>query len=359
MIRLARPSLGEEERAAVAEVLESGMLVQGARVAAFEDAIARRAGRAHAIAVSTGTSALELALAALGIGPGDDVLVPDLTWPSPAHAVMLRGARPILVDVDARSWNATADAFAGARTDRTRAAIAIDQFGFPADLPAIAAALPGVAIVEDAACAIGANGAGGRAAGSFGAIACLSFHPRKVVTTGEGGMCITDDDALAARVRALRNHGQEAPGRFVAFAGNHRLTEMAAAIGLVQLSKLDRVLMRRRAIAERYARELDGASLQEPLAGSAPSVQTFGVLLSAASSRAAAIDAFHARGVEAGILSYALHRLPAIAPADDARFPIASAIADRGIALPLHAEMSDDEAGVVIETARSILAASP
>jgi perosamine synthetase len=358
MIRLARPTLGEEEAKAAREVLATGMLVQGERVARFEAELAKQCRRAHAVAVSSGTSALELALMALRIGPGDEVLVPALTWPSPAHAVRLRGATPVLVDVDPAEWNATAEAFAKARTERTRAAIAIDQFGAPARHGAIAEALNGLPVIEDAACAIGSV-IDGRPAGSFGIVACFSFHPRKVITTGEGGAVVTDDPILAERLRVLRNHGQAEPGSFVEAAGNHRMTEVAAAIGLCQLARLPKMLAHRQKLGDVYRAELADLPLtpQRWAEGARGNEQTFGVILhpTAVPPRDVVIDKLRARRVQAGILSYALHRLPSVGPQPDDAFPAASALADRGLALPMHAELDDDDLDVVVAAIRSIL----
>jgi len=353
VIRLARPWLGEEEEAAVFAVLRGGMLVQGERVAAFEAAVAERCGRRHGVAVSSGASALELALRALGVEDGE-VLVPDLTSPSPAHAASLCGATPIPVDVDPEEWNPGPGAFAAARSPRTRAAVVIDQLGFPARHEAIAGALRGLPVVEDAACALGAT-LGDRPCGSFGEVACLSFHPRKLVTTGEGGMCLTDDDGLAATLRTLRNHGQTSPAHFLEAAGNHRMTELAAAVGRVQLDRLDAMLERRRARMERYRGALPELAWQRPAPDARPSHQTAGVLLPEGEPRRDQVIArLRERGVEAGRLSFALHRLPSV-PRVDGAFPRAEALADRGLALPLHHALTDETQDVVVGALRSIL----
>jgi len=361
MIPLARPSIGAEEAAAVAEVLSTGMLVQGERVLAFEGRLAELSRRKEAVAVSTGTSALELALEVLDIEAGDEVLVPDLTWPSPAHAVRRRGATPILVDVDGAEWNTRAEAFAAARTERTRAAIVIDQFGAPARHAEIASALGDLPIVEDAACALGAS-SGDAPTGSFGRLACFSFHPRKIVTTGEGGAVVTDDRGLADRLRMLRNHGQKAPGVFGAAAGNHRLTDVAAAIGLVQLERLDSIVEKRRAQRDRYHEALESLPLspQEIAPGAVENVQTFGVLVTEDSpvSRDDVIARLREAGVGASILSYALHRIGTIAERQpDDRFPNASTVVDRGLALPCHGELSYADQELVVASLRSILGA--
>lgn len=354
MIRLARPWIGDEERAAVDEVLSSGMLVMGARVAELEARLAELCGRRYAVACGSGTAALELALAGLGIdAAGGDVLCPDLSWPSPAHAIARVGARPVLVDVDPGSWNASALTLAAARTASIRAAIVIDQFGTPAEHPAIAAALPDLPLVVDAACSLGAT-IGGRPSAAFGVVACLSFHPRKLVTTGEGGACVTDDEGLADELRMLRNHGQRGPGQFAAPAGNQRMTEMAAAMGLAQLARLDAIIARRRALAERYRDALGGLGLQTPPEGATSNWQTFGVVLpegTASSGRDALVTGLRERGVESGRLSYALHRIGSLrGRATGGPFPVAERIESCGLALPLHPLLTDEEQEIVLST---------
>lgn len=356
-LRLARPALDQRELAAIGAVLESGMLVSGAVVERFEHAARARCGRAHAVAVGSGTAALELAMRALDLG-GAEVLVPALTWPSPAHAAALLGARPVLCDVDPAEWNGSPATFGAALRDETRAIVAIDQFGAPARHTELAELLRArgrtdVVVVEDAACAIGSSLAG-RPCGSFGAVSTLSFHPRKIVTTGEGGMCLTDDAALAARLRALRNHGQSAPGVFVTAGPNHRLTEMQAAMGLVQLEKLDAILARRRAIAARYREALAGGplALQACPEGAARNEQTFGAILPAGASSARrdrAIALAAEQGVELGRLSYDLTALPSLAAAGPhAPAPVTAGLVARGLALPLHTALTDDDVERVV-----------
>jgi len=358
VIRLARPFFDERELAAAAAVVRSGALVQGAEVARFEALCAERCGRRHAIAVSSGTAALEVALEVLGIGAGDEVLCPDLSWPSPAHAIARRGATPVLVDVDDAEWNATAGAFANARGPRTRAAIVIDQFGMPARLAEISRALADLPIIEDSACALGSR-IGAIPCGSAGAISCLSFHPRKIVTTGEGGMCLTDDDALAAELRARRNHGQSAPGTFVAAGANLRLGEIAAAIGVAQMDKLDRILETRRALALAYRSALPDAGWQREPDGAMPNYQTLGLVLprgADASARDDTIAKLRARGVEAGLLSYALHTVGSLRGAiAGGPLEVAASIADRGLALPLHPGMTAGDVDEVVAAVRAVI----
>ena len=345
------------------------MLVSGAVVERFEHVVRERVGRAHAVAVANGTSALELAMRALDLGAGD-ILVPALTWPSPAHAAALAGARPVLTDVDADEWNVTAATALPHLRAETKAIVAIDQFGVPARVEELELALAArgrrdVIVIEDAACAIGSRhlDAAGRerACGSFGVVSTLSFHPRKVVTTGEGGMCLTDDASLAARLRTLRNHGQRELGVFELAGPNHRLTEMQAAMGLVQLEKLDAIVARRAEIAARYREGLAGAPLllQASPPGARTNEQTFGACLPdgvEASARDRIVGFASEAGVELGRLSYDLTTLPSLAgfaPHLDA--PVTRARVLRGFALPLHTALSDEDVERVLRTVRDCL----
>jgi perosamine synthetase len=366
LIRLAKPYLGPEEAAAASEVLASGMLVQGQRVSLFEKLVADRCHREHAVAVSSGTTALYLALKALGIGPGTQVLCPDLTWPSPAHAVVECGAEPVFVDVDLDEWNALPAAFAAARTAMTKAAIAIDQFGNPSRAIEIAGALPGIALIVDAACSLGSQ-IGSAQCGSFGEIACLSFHPRKVLTTGEGGMCLTDDPRIAQHLRELRNHGQSRSGVFEEPSGNFRLSEIAAAIGAVQMTRLDDLLARRRKLALLYQAMLPelGLRLQKSMHGAIPNYQTLGVLLpegTGANQRDWVVQELRNNGVECSRLSYALHLTdslkrfgPVRAMANGRTSPVSADIDSRGLALPLHPALTASEQTVVIHQLTKVL----
>lgn len=363
MIPLTRPVLGDEETAAVSEVLRSGMLVQGAWVDRFETLIAEHCGREHAVAVSSGTAALYLALQALGIGRADEVLCPDLTWPSPAHAILQLGAEPVLVDVDPEEWNVTPDQLRALCTPKTRAVIAIDQFGNPVRAREIAAALPDLPLIVDAACSLGST-IDNRPCGGFGTISCISFHPRKIVTTGEGGICLTDDSRLAGQIRALRNHGQTSVGVFARASGNFRLTNLAASIGIAQMSRLNDLVAARRSLAQRYLSALPRLSFQSPPENARANYQTFGFLLPEGSSserRNQLVTALIDQDVQSGLLSYALHRLPSLErsarAAKETRrsFPASSAIADRGVALPLYPGMRHADQDRVIEVVSTLL----
>ncbi len=356
MIRLSRPFTGPAERDAAIAVLESGMLVQGAAVARFETLLAARCGRDRAVAVSSGTAALELALRAVGVGPGDDVICPALTWPSPAHAIRAVGARPVLADVDPREWNSTGPLLAAARTPATRAAIVIDQFGCPVRAREILDALPDLPVIEDAACALGSRTDLGPC-GSIGVVSCMSFHPRKVITTGEGGACLTDDEEIAERIARLRNHGQRAPGDFAEPATNLRLTEMAAAIGVAQMARLDAIVAARRAIHARYRAALPALTFQVCPKGGRDNAQTAGALLPAGASpadRDRFLAALREEGVEAGRLSYALGQLPSVGW-DGPPLPVSEDLVARGVALPLHPALTDEEIARVVRAVEACL----
>jgi perosamine synthetase len=336
-IRLAYPDVGEEELRAIASVLEDGMLTMGPRVAEFEAEIARACNTAHAVAVSSGTAALHLALAALDIGPGDEVIVPAYTFPATANVVRLLGADVRMVDVDAGTMNTTPELVADAVGPRTRAVLAVHLFGRPLDWDGLAAAVPdGVALVEDAAGALGAR-ARGRPCGSLGVAGCLSFHPRKIVTTGEGGAVTTDDSAIAERVRSLRHHGiVPGDGFEIAAPGfNYRLSDILCAAGTAQMRRLAALLEARREIATLYTSRLaDDVLTPKADDGDVHGWQAYVVQLE---RRDDALEALRAEGIQAQIGTYAVNRLGAYK--DSGEFPGADACFARALALPLHSRL--------------------
>jgi perosamine synthetase len=351
-IRLARPDVGAEEAAAVAEVLETGLLTMGPKVAAFESELARVCEQPHAVAVSSGTAALHLALVALGIGVGDEVLVPAFTFPATANVVALARARPVLVDVDPETMNLDPSRVEAAVTKRTRAVLAVHLFGRPLDWEALESVVPPpVALIEDAAGALGARRRG-RACGSLGIAACLSFHPRKIVTTGEGGAVLSAHEELADAVRALRHHGIEPHGDFdIRLPGfNYRLADILCAVGIPQLRRLDELLAARRRIADAYSERLaDVVELPSADDGDTHGWQAYVVKLE---RRDEALATLRAHGIEAQIGTYAVHRLTAYR--DHGRFPGADACFERALALPLHASMSEDDVDRVADVLRSL-----
>jgi len=268
------PVLGAPEAARLAECIETGWISsEGPFVARFEQAMAARVGRWHGVAVSNGSAALDLALAVLGLKPGDEVIIPTFTIISCATAVLRAGANPVAVDCDASSWNMTAEAVAAAITPRTRAIMAVHIYGLPVDMDAILdlARKHRLVVVEDAAEAIGLA-CRGRACGSFGDVSTFSFYPNKLVTTGEGGMVLTDDDSLAAKLRSARNLCFQPERRFVhdELGWNFRLTNLQAGLGLAQLERLETSIRRKREIGALYQRLLTGLPrVQLPLPATA------------------------------------------------------------------------------------------
>jgi perosamine synthetase len=269
-VPFARPYLTGAEGARVAEVIASGWVSQGPRVQEFEAALAERVGAAEVVATTSCTTALHLALHAVGVGPGDEVIVPSLSFIATANAVIHCGARPVFADIDPDTYNLDPEAARRAITPRTKVIMPVHQVGLPADMDAFTALAEryGIALVEDAACAIGASYRG-RPVGSLGPVACFSLHPRKLITTGEGGFIAVNDRHLAERLRRLRQHGmsisdlaRHSTDRVVIETYpepgfNYRMTDMQAALGLCQLEALDHVLERRRVLAERYSAAIE------------------------------------------------------------------------------------------------------
>jgi len=351
VIKLARPEIGAAEIDAVARVLETGMLVEGVNVAAFETAVGRYTGARHAIAVSSGTAALHLALVAVGVGPGDEVIVPGFTFPASANVIELAGAVPVLVDIDLATFNLDPAALERLVTPRTRAIMPVHLFGQSAEMDVVAAVARahGLKVVEDAACALGARYRG-RACGALSDAGCFSFHPRKVITTGEGGMVLTDDDAVAARIRALRNHGYYVDGGgFLEPGFNYRMTDFQGAVGVAQMSRLDGLVERRRELARLYDRVLADLDVVRPSAPPHvdPVWQAYVVLLPEQVDRAAVTDDLRARGVETTFGTYSLGAIPRFA--SHGAVPRSTEAWRRSLSLPLHPRMADEDVASVAE----------
>lgn len=378
MIRLTIPSIEEDDLAAVREVLASGFLVQGPRVAQFERAVADFVGVRHAVAVSNCTAALHLALLALDVRAGDLVIVTAYSYTATANAIELCGAQPVFVDIRPDTFNMDSDRLAEtlarlaatpAVAGRVKAILPVHAFGQMAEMPAILAIADkyGVPVVEDAACALGAT-LDGRQAGAWGALGCFSFHPRKAITTGEGGLITTDRADLAWRLRALRNHGQDPDAAGVDFVMpgfNYRLTEFQAALGLTQMNKLTRIIAARRARAARYDALLMASPCQSPVVapGSAPVYQSYVALLprDAAAARVGLIARLRTEGIETTIgtwhmpLTTYFRTRYGYRPGD---FPVADEVFARSLTLPLHESLSKTEQVEVIHRLDDILRSS-
>ena len=338
-IRLARPDVGEAELAALAEVVESGQLTMGSKVDELERLLAEAVGTSHAAVVSSGTAALHLALLALGIGPGDEVVVPAYTFPATANAVRLCGAGAVLVDVDPDTFLADVGAVAAAVTDRTRAVAAVHLFGRPMPWEALQTAVPqDVLLVEDAAGALGGRYRG-TPCGALGVAGCLSFHPRKIVTTGEGGAVTTDEDALDSAVRTLRHHGWTAPGEMPAPGFNYRLPDLLCALGIPQVERLEELLRARERVAGWYTERLEDLVLVPGAdEGDRHGWQAYVVQVD---RRDEALAALRGEGIEAQIGTYALHRLEAYR--EQGPFPGADRAFERALALPFATTTTEGE----------------
>lgn len=365
-IRLVAPDLGEAELREVEQVFASGHLTQGPKVEAFEAAVASRVEAAHGIATTSATTALHLAVAALEIGPGDEVIVPDFTFPATANVVVQQGARPVLVDVDPATFTVTLANVAGMVTEKTRAIIPVHAFGLAADVDPIVAFAreKGLTVIEDAACAIGTT-YHGRPVGAIGDLGCFSFHPRKAITTGEGGMVTTDNQALADRLRLLRNHGGlRAAGRFTFEAAgfNYRMSDILAAIGLAQMRRLDAMIAEKRRLADGYRSALAGlagATLPiEPIWGGHV-YQSFVIMLDDAIDRDLVISRMRAREIETTLGTYALHAEPFFRRTYGYRvgdLPGSWAAYRHSLTLPLYPGLGDGGVARVAGALRDVLA---
>lgn len=350
-IRLAKPDVGEHEAALMAEVLASGQLTMGAKVEELERALAGAVGTAHAAAVSSGTAALHLAVLALEIGPGDEVVVPAYTFPATANAVELCGARAVLVDVDPDTFLLDPAAVAAALTPRTRAVMAVHLFGRPVAWEELQTAVPQeVALIEDAAGALGASYRG-TPCGALGVLACFSFHPRKIVTTGEGGAVTTDEAGLDGAVRRFRHHGWAGVGDMPTPGFNYRLPDVLCALGIPQLERLEELLGARERVARGYTERLEHFVLTPSAAeGDRHGWQAYVIQLD---RRDEALAALCAEGIEAQIGTWALHRLEAYR--SQGPFPGADRAFERALALPFHTQLTDSELDRVTEVLTHIV----
>ena len=375
-IQISLPSTGDDEWQATREPLTSGWLTQGPKVAAFEKAFAERHAVKHALATTSCTTGLHLILAAMGIGPGDEVIVPAFTWVATANVVLYCGATPVFVDVERDTHNIDPADVARKLSPRTKAVIAVHLFGLCADMDALRAVLPAnVPIIEDAACASGASYKG-TPAGGLGLAAAFSFHPRKSITTGEGGMVTTQDAALAATADQLRNHGasiseeQRHKGpkpyllaEFNLLGFNYRMTDLQGAVGLVQLAKLDRFIDERDRWASWYMEQLAGIPwlrMPQRAAHGKHAWQAFVTTVDpslAPLPRNQIMEKLQQQGIATRPGTHAVHLLGyyreryGFKPAD---FPGARDCDANTMAIPLHNRMNADDYAYVVEALRGI-----
>lgn len=372
-IPVMRPLLGEEEAAAVAEVVRSGWVAQGPRVAEFEKAFAASVGAAHGVAVSSCTTGLHLCLHLLGVGPGDEVVVPSFSFIATANAVRYCGATPVFADVLRGSGNLDPASVAAVLTPRTKAVMAVHQGGQPCDVDGVRTVCGDVPVIEDAACAAGSQ-LRGRPVGTGALLAAWSFHPRKLLTTGEGGMVTTDDAEWAARLRRLREHGmsvsaadRHASGKVVLesyaeTAFNYRMTDLQAAMGLVQLGRLPGMVARRRELVARYREllaPLDVRPVADPPFGSSNHQSFWVELPDCAPAVADVLAALAAAGVSGRRGIMAAHREPAYAGHPHAPLPVTEHLTARTLILPVHHELTEADQLRVVDALADALLLTP
>jgi dTDP-4-amino-4,6-dideoxygalactose transaminase len=370
-INVTKPWFGEEEIAAVAEVIESGWVAQGPKVAEFERRFAERIGASYAVAVSSCTTALHLSLLVAGVGPGDEVVVPSFSFIATANSVVYVGATPIFADVDAETGNLTPETIRTALSPRTKAVILVHQGGMPADAAAVRALCEprGIVVIEDAACAAGSMYRG-RPVGARAAVAAWSFHPRKLITTGEGGMLTTENKQWAARARRLREHAMSISAaerhastlppaeEYLEVGFNYRMTDLQAAIGLVQLQRLDALVARRRELVLRYQQVLAGISglrlLSDPEWGES-NFQSFWVEVHSEFplDREGLLAHLAAQDISARRGIMAAHLQPAYAGPRTKPLPTTERLTQRTLILPVYQQMTVEDQDRVIDAIRS------
>jgi perosamine synthetase len=372
MMNLTFPQFGREELSLLSECLDSKWVTQGPFTKKFESLFGARHQVKHALATTSCTAALHLATLALDLKPGDEVIIPALTWVTSAHAAEYVGAKAVFAEIEPDTFNLDPKAFAAAITPRTKALVVVHLFGLAAKMDEILAVARrhSVAVIEDAACAVGTT-YGDRPVGSLGDLGCFSFHPRKVITTGEGGMVTTEDDALAKRVASLRNHGTSAPthgdpskpytmGEFNILGFNLRLSDIQAAVGVAQMARLDGLLAERQKLATRYRALLGGVSdIRTPAVPEkcGHTYQSFVIRVAGGRERRNRVmEHMQAKGIQTRPGTHAVHRLGYYAskyglkPGD---FPIAAKAEDSTITLPMFPGMTEANLATVVDSLKS------
>jgi dTDP-4-amino-4,6-dideoxygalactose transaminase len=367
-IHLARPDITEAEIESVVAVLRSPNLSLGPKLGEFEGAFGCYLGRQRAVAVNSGTSALFLSLRALGIGVGDEVITTPFTFISSATSIMMTGAKPVFVDIDPASLNIDPARIAEAITPRTKAILPVEVFGNPAGFDRISeiAARHGLPILEDSCEALGST-LHGHKAGTFGKLSVFGFYPNKQITTGEGGMILTDDDALADMCVSLRNQGRGAEGGWLAherLGYNFRLSDINCALGLTQLARIEEIVARRREVADWYQEMLAGDDrLIVPTEADGCHMSWFVFVVRLADNfdlqhRNTVLEAMTGQKIHVSNYFPPVHLQPFIAEAyghQPGDFPITEAVGQRTIALPFHSQLTQDGVAFVAGTLRALL----
>ena len=361
---VAEPDVGEEELRNVMEAVKSGWVSsKGKFIEEFESSFAKYVGVKHGVATSSGTTALHLALSALNVGPGDEVIVPDLTFAATINAVLYCGAKPVIVDVTRDYWCIDPEKVKEAISPRTKAIIPVHLYGHPCDMDAImeVAERHGLYVVEDCAEAHGAEYKGIRV-GSFGRIACFSFYGNKIITTGEGGMCLTNDEDLAEKMRMLRDHGMSPKRRYwhETIGFNYRMTNLQAALGVAQLNKIDRFIEKKRKIAKVYAEELsqiDGITLHPEMPWAKCVYWLYSILVGEklGVSREGLVQKLEVNGIETRNFFYPLHEMPIYRKYAKFAYPVSSKISKQGLSLPSSVKLSEEDVRYIAGKIKEIL----
>jgi perosamine synthetase len=379
MIPVARPYIGSEEEQAVIDVLRSGWVTQGPRVAEFEEKFANYIGCDYSVAVSSCTTALHLALLAIGVGPGDEVICPSLSFIATANSITYTGATPIFADIDLATYNIDPARLEEAISQRTKAILVVHQIGLPAEMNEILAVANrhGLVVIEDAACAIGSEYDAKLVGKPLGTMACFSFHPRKILTTGEGGMITTSDTKLAERLRRLRQHAmslsdvvrhnakQVSSETYDEVGYNYRMTDLQAAIGITQLGRLGDFLKRRRYLAARYTKALQSLSwLQVPRVPTncVHNYQSYMVRLVGdfAARRDEIMQELLEKKISTRRAIMAAHReLPYHSERWERSLPQTNLVTDTGLILPLFHQMTEADQDYIIEALHAVKRQEP
>ncbi len=366
MIRLTVPSLSLEDISPLKEIIESGWLTKGPHVEKFERQVAEYVDVTYAVAVNSGTSALHLALLAAGIQPEDEVIVPDFTFPATANVVEMIGGKAVPVDIRLETLNLDPDEVEQKVTERTRAIMPVHQFGLPADMDAISdiAKRNELKIIEDSACALGAA-IRNRKCGGLGNAGCVSLHPRKIITTGEGGVVLTNDSEIYKTCRALREHGAVATEQGLSFemiGYNYRMPEISAVLGVSQLGKIQHIIDERRKIAAQYKEVMSdlewiGLPLDEEAKGIQRVYQSYVVLIHRDVDTSQLIQGLKQRGIETTIGSYSIHSPPYYHKkygfkSED--YPNSTFASTHSLCLPLHEKLSEEDLSGIRKALESV-----